>query len=129
MAGFPVNAAATLSATYRAVTDLVAGRTDRDFDRPTRCEGLAVGPLLFHLLLNAQRALMAFASPGDPHADRDFASYWEDFPGRIGPRPDPDPSVAFVIKARPRTRARPRAPCAPPRAGHHIYDHQFRRTM
>ncbi len=87
-----------LRTTYGAVTDLIAGRTDRDFERPTRCEGLAVGPLLVHVLLDAQRALMAFATPAQPPADRDFVTYWTDFPAQTGPRPEPDPSVAFVTR-------------------------------
>jgi Mycothiol maleylpyruvate isomerase N-terminal domain len=88
----------TLCAAYAAVTELMTDRTDRDFDRPTRCEGLAVGPLLAHLLLDAQRALMAFATPAEPPADRDFVTYWTDFPAHTGPRPDPDPSAAFITR-------------------------------
>lgn len=59
----PTETAEALDASYRAVSSLAGGLTDPEFDRPTRCQGLAVGPLLVRLLFDAQRALMAFATP------------------------------------------------------------------
>jgi uncharacterized protein (TIGR03083 family) len=91
-----------LGATYGGVTALVSGLSDPDFDRPTRCEGLTVGALLFHLLMDAQRALMAFATPTDPPPDRDFVTYWRDFPPPERTRStdaDTDPHVRFVLRA------------------------------
>jgi hypothetical protein len=51
---------------------------------------MAVGPLLVHLLYDAERALVAFASPSAADPDRDFVSYWQDFPD------DPEPDTSFV---------------------------------
>jgi len=72
--------AATLGRTYGRLTETVQGLADEDFARPTRCDGMAVGPLLVHLLYDAERALMAFATPSVAEPDRDFVSYWADFP-------------------------------------------------
>ncbi|TCO16839.1 uncharacterized protein (TIGR03083 family) [Kribbella steppae] len=76
----PLQLAATLGRTYGRVTETVQGLSDADFDRPTRCEGMPVGPLLVHLLYDAERALMAFASPATAVPDRDFVTYWLDSP-------------------------------------------------
>jgi uncharacterized protein (TIGR03083 family) len=80
----PLRLAGTLGRTYGRVTETVQGLSDADFARPTRCEGMPVGPLLVHLLYDAQRALVAFASPAVAAPDRDFVTYWQDFP----PAPD-----------------------------------------
>ena len=66
-----------LASAYEGVAEAVEGREERDFLRPTRCTGWAVGDLLFHMLLDAERALRAFASPADGDPDVDYASYWE----------------------------------------------------
>src|SRR5882757_9323402 len=74
----------TLGRTYGRLTETVQGLSDADFERGTRCEGMAVGPLLVHLLYDAERALMAFATPSTAEPDRDFVSYWRDFPAGSG---------------------------------------------
>jgi uncharacterized protein (TIGR03083 family) len=56
----------------RAVTDL----DDDALRRPTRCRGWTVADVLYHLLLDAQRALVTLASPVDGPSDVDRASYW-----------------------------------------------------
>ncbi|TDD25674.1 hypothetical protein E1218_14560 [Kribbella turkmenica] len=76
----PLRLATTLGRTYGRVTETVHVLSTADFDRPTRCDGLAVGPLLVHLLYDAQRALVGFASPASAVPDRDFVTYWRDFP-------------------------------------------------
>jgi uncharacterized protein (TIGR03083 family) len=86
--------AATLGRTYGRLTETVQGLSDADFERETRCPGMPVGPLLVHLLYDAQRALIAFASPATADPDRDFVTYWQDFPARA--ETDPDPDTAFV---------------------------------
>jgi hypothetical protein len=80
----PLSLATTLGRTYGQLTETVQGLADEDFARPTRCEGMAVGPLLVHLLYDAERALMAFATPSTAEPDRDFVSYWADFPAGSG---------------------------------------------
>src|SRR5206468_12061978 len=52
---------------------------------PSRCQGWSRGDLLFHMLLDAQRALVAFATPAPGEPDVDFVSYWAPFrPGAEG---------------------------------------------
>ena len=94
----PRRLAATLGRSYGQVTETVGRLRDEDFARPTRCEGLAVGPLLVHLLYDAERALTAFASPVTAEPDRDFVTYWYDFPGRpdiAAGMAEADPDVGF----------------------------------
>jgi hypothetical protein len=86
----PLGLAATLGRTYGRLTETVQGLSDADFQRETRCAGMPVGPLLVHLLYDAQRALIAFASPAAVEPDRDFVTYWHDFP------PQPDGDTSFV---------------------------------
>jgi hypothetical protein len=76
----PLGLAATLARAYGRLTDTVQRLSDADFHRETRCPGMPVGPLLVHLLYDAQRALIAFASPAVAEPDRDFVTYWQDFP-------------------------------------------------
>jgi hypothetical protein len=51
----------------------------------TGCAGWAVRDLIFHLLGDAQRALVALGTPASVPADRDAVSYWTDSPGREDP--------------------------------------------
>ena len=68
---------------YQAVTRTVDGIGPELFGRATRAEGWTVRDLLFHQLLDAQRALVAFASPTSSEADVDEVTYWEAFrPGQ-----------------------------------------------
>jgi hypothetical protein len=68
---------ATLLATaYDGVTAAVTGRDDDELRRGTRCRGWTVADLLFHQLLDAQRALIALASPVDDPPDVDALTYW-----------------------------------------------------
>ncbi|MEU4196202.1 maleylpyruvate isomerase N-terminal domain-containing protein [Kribbella sp. NPDC026611] len=80
----PLGLAGTLGRTYGRLTETVQGLSDADFRRETRCPGMPVGPLLVHLLYDAQRALIAFASPAVAEPDRDFVTYWQDFPPGSG---------------------------------------------
>lgn len=86
----PLGLAATLGRAYGRLTETVQGLSDADFQRETRCTGMPVGPLLVHLLYDAERALIAFASPAVAEPDRDFVTYWHDFP------PNPDGDTSFV---------------------------------
>jgi len=80
----PLALAATLGRTYGRLTEVVQGLADADFERPTRSAGMPVGALLVHLLYDAERALVAFATPATGEPDRDFVSYWQDFPAGGG---------------------------------------------
>ncbi|MFC7547117.1 maleylpyruvate isomerase N-terminal domain-containing protein [Plantactinospora sp. GCM10030261] len=76
----PTATATDLAAAYAGITDVVVGRDDSDLQRPTRCHGWVVADLLFHVLCDAQRALVTLASPARGPADVDAVSYWRAFP-------------------------------------------------
>lgn len=65
-----------LATTYGRVTATVEGLADADLLRPTRCRGWLVVDLLLHLVCDAQRALVALASPAAGPVDVDGVSYW-----------------------------------------------------
>ncbi|RLP95434.1 maleylpyruvate isomerase N-terminal domain-containing protein [Micromonospora sp. CV4] len=73
-----------LAQAYDGITAVIDGRDDADLQRPTRCRGWLVADLLFHVLGDAQRALVALASPADGPADVDDVSYWRGFPSGGG---------------------------------------------
>lgn len=77
--------AANLTTAYGDLTVLAEGLDDTASWLPTGCRGWAVRDLLFHLLGDAQRALVALATPAEGPADRDSVSYWRDAPGRDDP--------------------------------------------
>ena len=60
----------------------VAGLDDAELQRPTRCRGWLVADLLLHVVCDAQRALVALASPAAGPADVDDISYWRAVPTR-----------------------------------------------
>ena len=64
---------------YQAVTDVVTGLGEAGLMLPSGCAGWAVTDVLYHQLLDAQRALVAFATPVTEPADRDDVSYWAAF--------------------------------------------------
>ncbi|MGQ5260680.1 maleylpyruvate isomerase N-terminal domain-containing protein [Micromonospora sp. ZYX-F-536] len=69
-----------LAQAYDGITAVVDGRDDADLQRPTRCRGWLVADLLFHVLGDAQRALVALATPAAGPADVDDVTYWRGFP-------------------------------------------------
>lgn len=74
-----------MAASYQAVTDDVEKLDDDQLAWPSGCRGWSRGDLLFHMLLDAQRALVAFATPASGEPDVDFISYWAPFrPGAEG---------------------------------------------
>jgi uncharacterized protein (TIGR03083 family) len=81
----PDHARAAMVASYQAVTDDVGEFDEDELARPSRCRGWSRGDLLFHMLLDAQRALVTFATPANGEPDVDFISYWAPFrPGTEG---------------------------------------------
>jgi uncharacterized protein (TIGR03083 family) len=65
---------------YQGLIDF-AGTVDEDTSwTPTRCPGWVVRDLLFHVLGDAQRALVAMNTPADGPADRDAVTYWASAP-------------------------------------------------
>ena len=47
-----------------------------ELEEASGCRGWTNGDLIFHMLLDTQRALVACNSPGTPPADRNFVDYW-----------------------------------------------------
>ncbi|MGN9775117.1 maleylpyruvate isomerase N-terminal domain-containing protein [Micromonospora sp. H33] len=75
-----------LAQAYDGITRIVADLDDADLQRPTRCRGWLVADLLLHLVGDAQRALVALASPADGPPDVDDVTYWHTFPPGDGSR-------------------------------------------
>lgn len=74
----------TLDALRIAYGDLGALATSLDEVnswRPTGCAGWTVRDLVQHVLSDAQRALVALATPAAGPADKDATTYWLDSPG------------------------------------------------
>jgi len=73
-----------MTALEQAYGDLVAvleGLDEPDGWQPTGCAGWCVRDLVFHLLADAQRGLVALHTPAPGPADTDAVSYWRGFPG------------------------------------------------
>jgi uncharacterized protein (TIGR03083 family) len=68
-----------LATAYRDFTGVVTGLDRAGLAGATRCAGWNVLELVCHLLADARRALVAFASPAGAPADVDYATYWRPF--------------------------------------------------
>ncbi len=68
-----------LEAVYQNVATVADGLGDADLMLPSRCAGWAVGDVLYHQLLDARRALRAFATPAADAPDVDAVSYWRSY--------------------------------------------------
>lgn len=87
-----------LADAYAGFTRLVTALTEEDLGRPTHCTAWTVAELTYHLLLDAQRALVALATPDPGPATRDFVSYWHAYDNS-------DPALAARAAAFVRTSA------------------------
>lgn len=70
---------ALLDELYGDVTAAVEPLDTAGFLLPTRARAWCVQDLVLHQLLDAQRALTAFASPGTVNPDVDAVTYWRPF--------------------------------------------------
>lgn len=66
----------TLDAVYLNFSSLADGLADADAMRPSRCASWAVIDVLYHQLMDARRALCAFATPSQRPPSADYVSYW-----------------------------------------------------
>jgi uncharacterized protein (TIGR03083 family) len=74
-----------MAVSYQAVTADLERLDEEDLARPSRCLGWTRADLLYHMLLDAQRALVTFATRATAMTDVDFVSYWAPFrPGAEG---------------------------------------------
>jgi uncharacterized protein (TIGR03083 family) len=69
------------------VREIVASLSDADLTAPTACAGWLAAHLLVHVRLGFAEATGSFAEPAEPDepADRDFVSYWRDWPAAAEP--------------------------------------------
>jgi Mycothiol maleylpyruvate isomerase N-terminal domain len=80
-----VTALDSLRAAYGELLAHIDALDDEAAWRPTGCAGWTVRDLVFHLLTDAQRALVALGTPADGAADVDAVSYWRAWqPGTPG---------------------------------------------
>jgi uncharacterized protein (TIGR03083 family) len=88
-----------LAAAYADLTAVLTGLDRAGLAGPTRCAGWTVLELAHHVLADAQRALVAFASPAGGPPDVDYATYWRPF------RPANDIAAATAVYERKATAA------------------------
>ncbi|MCX5041125.1 maleylpyruvate isomerase N-terminal domain-containing protein [Streptomyces coelicoflavus] len=70
---------------YDALAAVVRPLGDEESWLPTGCTGWAVRDLMFHLLADARRALVALHTPAAGPPDRDAVTYWTDWaPDPVG---------------------------------------------
>jgi hypothetical protein len=70
---------------YSDLSTIAASLDEQDSWLATRCDGWVVRDLLLHLLGDAQRGLVALATPAAGPADRDAVTYWADAPSGHDP--------------------------------------------
>lgn len=77
------------------LADVVAALSDADLVAPTLCSGWLAAHLLAHVRLGLAEQAASFAEPAGPGAaaDRDYVSYWRDWPP--GNRPAGYDAVRF----------------------------------
>lgn len=85
-----------LGATYGAITSVVRGLPAEEFELRTRTDAWNVKELLFHQLLDAQRALVGFATPEEGPADVTAVTYWRTFNPARGEEVDASGHARFV---------------------------------
>lgn len=68
-----------LVAVYGNITRSVEGLRDAQLIRPSRCAGWTVGDVVYHVLLDARRALRTFVTPATTDPDCDDVTYWQPF--------------------------------------------------
>jgi uncharacterized protein (TIGR03083 family) len=77
-------AVGAVTAAYENVTAAIDGLGEADLMRPSLCAGWTVADVLYHMLLDARRALRTFATPSADPVDTDDVSYWLPFSPRSG---------------------------------------------
>ena len=89
--------AVVLAEAYEGATTVIAGLGEEDRERPTGCAGCSIDALVAHLLLDAQRALVALASEVQSAPDTDAVSYWKHFNPSVEPHAR-DSHAGFVTR-------------------------------
>ena len=68
-----------LGAQYGVLDDVITSLDSEELLAPSGCRGWTNDALIFHMLLDAQRALVTFSSPVAGPADTNFVDYWRGF--------------------------------------------------
>jgi hypothetical protein len=69
---------------YGQVSEVVEAFDDATFAQPSGCRGWDRQALLVHMLSDARRALVTFATPGSGRPDVDAVRYWKDYSPETG---------------------------------------------
>jgi len=85
-----------LDRAYGGITAVTERLARHDLLAFTRCDGWVVADVLFHLLCDAQRALVTLATPSPGPPDRDYVTYWSGFEAEAG---DPTPATWWVRRS------------------------------
>jgi uncharacterized protein (TIGR03083 family) len=73
------DAVEALDAQYGLVRDVLSTVEDAEMLAPSACLGWTNTDLVYHMLLDAQRALVTFNSPAPGPADTDYVRYWRKY--------------------------------------------------
>jgi hypothetical protein len=68
-----------LAGAYSKISEVADSLTEANAMQPSRCADWTVLDVLYHQLLDARRALVAFTSPSSSPPDTDYVSYWRPF--------------------------------------------------
>jgi hypothetical protein len=83
----PARPADRLAAIYGQITEIADGLTPASAMLPSRCSAWTVQDVLYHQMLDARRALVAFATSSGAAPDVDAVTYWQPFGAAArGPR-------------------------------------------
>ena len=85
-----------LDRAYGGITAITERVSRNDLLAFSRCHGWVVADVLFHVLCDAQRALVALATPDPGPPDRDYVTYWTGFAAEAG---DPTPAAWWVRRS------------------------------
>ncbi len=80
----PGRRAERLAAIYGQITGIADGLSPATAMLPSRCAAWTVQDLLYHQMLDARRALVAFVTLSDSEPDVDAVTYWEPFAAAAG---------------------------------------------
>lgn len=83
----PADVRELAAAQIDTLRELVSELSDADLTAPTACAGWLAAHLLTHVRLGLAQATGSFAEPADPDeaAERDYVSYWRDWPPTAEP--------------------------------------------
>lgn len=68
-----------LAAEYFRLNEIIGTLRPIELIQSSGCVGWTNADLIFHMLLDAQRALVTLDTPADGSVDRDFVTYWDGF--------------------------------------------------